>query len=126
MEKSVLPHNKTIISVSTERLILFIAQTRHREIECVRIGRAGWALVAAGLKPGLVIFLNIAAQLLDKQSPDGGWSDPEETAWTAGVIRAVRGPKEAGFAAAKKLAQGGAQTRRRMGSAFQGTRLGYR
>jgi len=32
---------------------------------------------------------------------DGGWSDPEETAWAAGVIRALKGDKDAGLAAAK-------------------------
>jgi len=90
-----------IVTASSACLSSFILQSLGRNLELVRAVRPGLALVFAGINPASDIFSKVTDQLIEAQRMDGGWSDPEETAWAAGVIRALKGDKDAGLAAAK-------------------------
>lgn len=86
---------------ATCALCTFINDAIKRSLEPVRLARVGWTLISVGCESRFAVFSVLLDCLAEKQSPDGGWSDPEETAWAAGLIRAVKGKKDAGFAAAK-------------------------
>lgn len=90
-----------IIASATRALIAFLDDKVDRPFEALRLARTELALTIAGGKQESFVFSRLVARLDKKQSSDGGWSDPEETAWAAGLIRAVRGEKDAGFEAAK-------------------------
>jgi len=78
------------ISFGTERLALFIADSVTRSLEPVRIARAGMALIKIGFGTSAPFWLRVAIRLKDSQKSDGGWSDPEETVWAAGLLKAVK------------------------------------
>jgi hypothetical protein len=98
--KKIATKTRDIVTAQSACLSCFLLQSLGRNFESIRLGRTGWALVAAGLKPGPDLFLYIVRQLVNKQSPDGGWADPEETAWAAGFIGAVRGREDDRYRAA--------------------------
>jgi len=90
-----------IIAPATRAFTTFLENAVGIPLECIRLARTGFALLSAGTRGESILFSRLISRLNCKQRPDGGWSDPEETAWAAGLIRAVRGEKDAGFAAAK-------------------------
>jgi hypothetical protein len=70
-------------------IIDFLGRSIDESIEPIRIGRAGNALILSGSDGYLI---EKALYYLGKwQLVDGGWSDPEETAWAASLISKVKG-----------------------------------
>lgn len=67
----------------------FIAQAITKSLETIRIAKSVKSLLDAGiLRSGPP--LRVATDcLVTKQQSDGGWSDPEETAWACTVLREV-------------------------------------
>lgn len=76
---------------ATHALCTFLDDAVARALEPIRSARGGWALTATGCESESRIFFRLVDQLLEKQKSDGGWSDPEETAWAIGLIRFTKG-----------------------------------
>ena len=72
---------------AVQRLALFVYQALQQELECVRLARAGYALITSGCSrnaafPGHLL----ASYLTATQQHDGGWADVEETLWCLGYL----------------------------------------
>jgi len=79
-----------IISLSAKNLFEFLNQALYRDFEPLRVARTGWAVLFAGCNIADELFEKTARFLIEKQYPDGGWADPEESAWAAGFISQLR------------------------------------
>lgn len=62
-----------------------------RNLEVGRVGRALYILSHSGCSTRAPMFYRSVDYVVGHQQSDGGWSDPEETAWAIGAIRLVRG-----------------------------------
>jgi len=82
---------------SCKALSNFIDQS-NGAIEIVRIARAISSLYCAGIHNSKLE--NSIALLMQRQSNDGGWTDPEETAWAAGLIGQIKGTSYPSYNAA--------------------------
>ena len=82
------------IAAATGRLSIFVNDALSRPLETIRIARAASALSFAGSAISGVLFQQAIDFFLQKQRPDGGWSDTEETAWAIGCIVLVRGQED--------------------------------
>ncbi|OGR01307.1 MAG: hypothetical protein A2511_15525 [Deltaproteobacteria bacterium RIFOXYD12_FULL_50_9] len=80
-----------IIVTAVGQLITFLDNAIFRSLESVRLARGATALLLAGNNESVNLFRQAVDQLIQSQRPDGGWSDPEETAWAIGCIRLVQG-----------------------------------
>lgn len=69
----------------------FVKDAVARGLEPVRIAMAAYGLLLAGASARTPILKAATELLVQRQKPDGGWSDPEETAWALGSIRSVQG-----------------------------------
>jgi len=74
------------ISAATCRLILFVSEALSRSMEIIRIARATQALLLTGITGSNSLINQTIDLLLQRQQPDGGWVDPEETAWAVGCM----------------------------------------
>ncbi|MBC8460325.1 MAG: terpene cyclase/mutase family protein [Deltaproteobacteria bacterium] len=101
MTKKVIPGNsfllKTLAAISS-----FVRDAVSSEMESIRIARATCSLLFTGVSARTPIFMTGAELLIRRQKPDGGWSDPEETAWVAAVLRLVRGDDDLSLDAARQ------------------------
>ncbi|MBW2647305.1 MAG: hypothetical protein JRE23_14245 [Deltaproteobacteria bacterium] len=84
-----------IITAAIGRLITFLDDAISRSLEPIRVARTATALLLAGNKRSGNLFQRTVEQLIQSQRPDGGWTDPEETAWAAGTIIFVYGNEDA-------------------------------
>ena len=82
-----------IIHHAINALLSFLKTSDHHGLEPVRIARAGWALLFAGCNPNCSVFNKIEDYLIHTQKDDGGWTDPEETAWCASFLTRKRNEK---------------------------------
>ena len=89
-----------IIVAAVGQLITFVDNAITRSLEPVRLARGATALLLAGNKESGNLFRRVAEQLIQSQRPDGGWSDPEETAWAISCISLVRGREDPAMQAA--------------------------
>ena len=78
------------IAIATGRLATFVNDALSRSLETIRIARAVRALLFSESVRTGVLFQQAIDFFLQKQRPDGGWSDSEETAWAVGCIGLVR------------------------------------
>ena len=87
MKPSELLENVT--TRATVALASFLESSfRHNiDIETLRIVRALYILACCGCATRLSIFSRAIDHVVRRQKADGGWSDPEETAWAIGAIR---------------------------------------
>jgi hypothetical protein len=74
-----------LLASSVKALLLFLKNAIKRDLECVRIARAANALALTEY------FHNaekkhVSTYILSKQRADGGWTDPEETAWAISLL----------------------------------------
>jgi hypothetical protein len=83
-----------IITAAISRLMTFLDDAISRSLEPVRVARTTTALLLAGNNKSGNLFQRAVEQLIQSQRPDGGWSDPEETAWAAGTIIFVYGNED--------------------------------
>lgn len=80
----------------TDRSVLalagFLLAAVEKQLEPVRVARAGCAVLAAGWSIRVPLLAEVVpSYLLSHQNPDGGWCDTEETAWCAGYLTACGG-----------------------------------
>ena len=77
--------------MATGRLSAFVQDASSRYLETIRIARATYALLLAGVSISGNLFQRMIVVFKERQHSDGGWSDPEETAWVVGCIKALKG-----------------------------------
>lgn len=82
-----------IIVATVGQLITFLDDAISRSLETVRLARDATALLLSGNNESGDLFRRAVELLIQSQRPDGGWSDPEETAWAISCISLVRGQK---------------------------------
>lgn len=88
-----MPKNN-YIATATGRLTAFVNDALSRSLETIRIARAAHTLLLAGITTSDDLIQQVISFFVQKQRPDGGWSDPEETAWAIGCISLVRGQED--------------------------------
>jgi len=74
-----------VVSAATS-LMRFVSDAAKKPLEPIRTARAVWALSFSGTSLLGPLHDQIIGYLIRAQRADGGWSDPEETAWAAGAI----------------------------------------
>lgn len=79
------------IAAATGRLTIFANDALSRSLENIRIARTVHALLLTGITDSDKLIQQAIDFFLKKQRLDGGWADPEETAWAAGCISQMRG-----------------------------------
>ncbi|MFX0197164.1 MAG: prenyltransferase/squalene oxidase repeat-containing protein [Candidatus Hodarchaeota archaeon] len=84
MVSDILKHAATALGA-------FLNSAVPRHLEVVRVAQALYALAAAGCSTDVPIIKRVTDYVVRQEQPDGGWSDPEETAWASGAIRLIRG-----------------------------------
>jgi len=84
----------TKIAAATGKLTTFVNDALFRSLETIRIARAFHALLLAGITASDVLIQQAIDFFLQKQRSDGGWSDPEETAWVIGCLSRARGQED--------------------------------
>ncbi len=89
-----------IIAAAVGQLITFLDEAISRSLEPVRLARDATVLLLVGNNESGKLFRRVVAQLIQSQRPDGGWSDPEETAWAISCISMVRGLEDPAVRAA--------------------------
>lgn len=82
-----------IFSGAIKALLNFLQQCDQRELEPVRVARAGWALLFAGCDSNN-FFKKTGEYLKQLQQDDGGWSDIEETVWSASFLAKINGEND--------------------------------
>ena len=87
-------HRIKIITRASGYLVNFLTDALSRSLETIRIARAANTLFFAGSAIAGDIFQQAADFFIQSQRPDGGWSDPEETAWAISCISLVRGRED--------------------------------
>lgn len=80
------------LALSGRIIKLFIQRATESDIEATRVARAYFALIS--LNDDQIMDAEATNMFLKIQRPDGGWSDPEETAWAVSVISQLEGEKE--------------------------------
>jgi hypothetical protein len=91
-----------VVSAATS-LMRFVSDAVKKPLESVRTARAVWALLFSGTSLSRPLRDQITEYLIGTQREDGGWSDPEETAWSSGAISSLGEQSEPIQAAAKWL-----------------------
>lgn len=72
-------------------LASFLKTSVHRNLEMLRIVRVLCVLAFSGCSTRISFFERILDHIIQQQQADGGWTDPEETAWAVGSIKLIRG-----------------------------------
>lgn len=93
---------KLVVS-AVPNLMRFVSDTYKTQLEPVRTARAVWALSFSGNSLSWSWRDQIIEYLIRTQRTDGGWSDTEETAWSAGAIFSLGEQSEQVQAAAEWL-----------------------
>lgn len=89
-----MPRNNYYISTASGKLTAFVDNALTRSLETIRIARAAHAHLLAGVINSEDIIQQAIDSFVRGQRPDGGWSDPEETAWAIGCIKLARGQED--------------------------------
>jgi len=84
----------TMLTRAVTAMGSFTIDALHRKQAPTRVARAVFSLLQAGCSAYAQAFQTIAEHLYQNQQPDGGWSDPAETAWAAGTICLVQGQED--------------------------------
>lgn len=81
-------NDKEIASTVSSTLVWlarFLRDYRY-SMEPKRLSRAAVSMLAAGISPQTPVLVHIATHVAKFQRQDGGWSDPEETAWSMAAL----------------------------------------
>ena len=100
-----MPGNSYIAS-ATGRLTIFVNDALSRSLETIRIARAAHALLLSGIAGSDDLIQRAINFFARRQRPDGGWSDPEETAWAIRCISLVRGQNDTSVQSALQWTNG--------------------
>jgi hypothetical protein len=79
------------ISASLGALRGFVGHSLDRSLEPLRLARVMTAMLFVATAPNVRLLGKSAEYLRGAQLSDGGWSDPEETAWASAVISEMAG-----------------------------------
>jgi len=79
------------ILIASARLTTFLQDALSLSLETIRIARTAHTLLAAGVSIPENLLQRLIVFFRERQRTDGGWSDPEETAWVVGFIKTLRG-----------------------------------
>lgn len=80
-----------VIVSSLEALLRFSGEAISRRLEVRRLSQTHFTVLLAGSKPPDNVWEDNHLYILENQEPDGGWSDPEETAWVTAVLSRLSG-----------------------------------
>lgn len=80
-----------VLARAVVALVAFLGSKTYQNIEISRLARVLCILVSCGCTTRFSFFTRALDYIVQKQQPDGGWSDPEETAWAIGAIKFMRG-----------------------------------
>lgn len=72
-------------------LSAFLDNAVRKSLEPMRVARTGYSLLCAGSNSNDTVIETVTNYLLRTQQKDGGWSDPEETAWATGFLSQAYG-----------------------------------
>ncbi len=92
---------KTLLIRTVRALQLFIGDSTDPLREPIRRGHAAVALLLASATHA-ASSNHVVIYLSETQFKDGGWADPEETAWAGGFISQVKGRDDSGVSVAIK------------------------
>jgi len=81
---------KSTIEFASTAINAFVENATIREFEIIRLTRCALSLLLTGCNPKLHLFKLVQEKVILSQMSDGGWSDPEETAWAAGLISQLK------------------------------------
>ena len=76
-----------VLSSAVAGLAGFVATSVARRLELVRIARVSCVLGYCGLSVTALSHRASVDYVVAAQRTDGGWSDPEETAWAVGLLK---------------------------------------
>ena len=82
------------INLSSKCLAVFASHSLMKELELIRGIRSLYALRLAGFSSTERVVIESINYAIKTQTFDGGWADPEETAWVAGFINKLKGEKD--------------------------------
>lgn len=74
-----------LLALSSKALLIFLKSAKRRDLECVRIARSAYALDVTECLYAEEAK-RVDTHILSKQRVDGGWTDPEETAWAISLL----------------------------------------
>jgi len=84
-----LPSYLQMTNQAVAGLAYFIRQALDSRLEAVRLGRAGYTLLASGCSTNATFpGHTLGSRLIAVQQRDGGWTDVEETLWCLGYLAA--------------------------------------
>ncbi len=89
-----MKHHNLIFTKAIKALLSFIKYFDERELELVRVARTGWALLFAGCDSNNNFFKKAEKCLKQSQQDDGGWSEVEETVWSASFLAKIKGEND--------------------------------
>jgi hypothetical protein len=98
-------HRERMLTAGIRALSEIVHGDLSRWREPIRPARAAAALLAAGCSGRSSLFSGMADYLIARQRPDGGWADPEETAWANAALHGLRGQDHPAAAAGKRWLQ---------------------
>lgn len=79
-----------MISAAVGQLARFMSSALARPVETIRMARTLVSLLVSGVATRTELVHRLVDGIVQERHTDGGWSDPEETAWAAGAIGLVR------------------------------------
>ena len=83
--------NEEILTRAVVALTSFLESSIGPNIETLRIVRVLGVLSSCGCSTRTSLFGCVLDHVIQHRQSDGGWSDPEETAWALGAIKVMQG-----------------------------------
>lgn len=82
--------NEGVVTRAILALVSFLRSKTYQNIEISRLTRVLYVLLFCGSTKKSSLFGGLLDHIIEKQKSDGGWTDPEETAWAIGSIKLTR------------------------------------
>lgn len=91
---SVVDQQTLMVNSAVNALTSFVNHVVCRHFDPCRLARAVLAIDITGFPISPLLVEQTSTRLLITRQSDGGWSDPEETAWAIGCIRMALGQND--------------------------------
>lgn len=88
------------LSTAIQALSGFTNYALSEKLEAIRLSRACYCLLSAGVTSKATLITDCIEQIIRSQQGDGGWIDPEETAWSMACIYLTLGQASPVFSSA--------------------------
>ncbi|MFH1933887.1 MAG: prenyltransferase/squalene oxidase repeat-containing protein [Pseudomonadota bacterium] len=92
--------NEELLTNAVLGLLSFLKAKTYHNIEITRLTRVLYVLLFCGAAKRSPFFGGILDDIIERQQPDGGWTDPEETAWAVGSIKLMQDLKDSSISSA--------------------------